>query len=251
MVTQDSQGCGSSSPTTITPGRDDLFGRREIPDERRPARTVNVETIVDEDVRLQRPDHLDQFRRPPRFAFHLVVTEIEPHDVDLAVVRQQFADLSVEVLQVLCEVARLRFRTFVVATGMETVHGIVRVLPVDERVVKPDAQTFRTKRFDVFTDEVAPGGRLGRSEIGQFAVEQTEALVMLGGEDSIFLPRTLCQPGPLTRIVQVGIELVEVNAIRLVRDQFPVANPFPAGRYRIQSPMDEHPEPRVDPPVRS
>src|SRR6185312_7432714 len=55
--------------------------------------------------------------------------------------------------------------------------------------------------------------------------------------------RVLRGARPDSRVVEVGIEVVEVALIVLVGELLPILDPFVARRQRVETPMDEQPEP--------
>ncbi len=160
-----------------------------------------VDPVVDQDVGLQLTHLLGELDRVPvvaALAADALQGEVEPHDVDLAVVGQQFAGLAVEVFAVLGDVAGAvgllegveqsgavgevadevpdrrqdAARLFgggmaldVVEQGfdelgMDPVDGEVRVMPVDDGVVEANLQPFFAEGFDPRPDEVAAAGVL-------------------------------------------------------------------------------------------
>src|SRR5690606_13624701 len=77
----------------------------------------------------------------------------------------------------------------------------------------------------------------------ELAVEHTEALVMLGGHHGVAHTRGLCLAGPLTGVVEVGIEVLEIEVVMRLGYHLAHLNPLVAGGHRVQPPVDEHAEP--------
>src|SRR6185437_10825374 len=105
----------------------------------------DLRAIVDDDVGLEFPHHGIHLDRLPAFCVkwpgHVV-----PEDVYLAVVRHQLAHLSVNVID---ETPARRF--------IRLAKRAVRVMPVHQRIVETEAQTFSASGFNIFTDEIATG----------------------------------------------------------------------------------------------
>src|SRR5262245_43632230 len=71
---------------------------------------------------------------------------------------------------------------------------------------------------------------------------------MLGSKDDIFHSGGARCGGPSARVVEVGVEVVEVALVCSVVDALAALDPFVARWQRIQPPVDEHPEPIVGEP---
>jgi hypothetical protein len=180
------------------------------------------------------------------------VGEVEPHHVDRAVVGEQLAYLTVEVIPVDGDVPPLRRRLerLVVALGVDGVDGVLRVMPVDHGVVEPDLQPLSTKRLDPFPEQVAPDRSIGRLVVRQLRVPQAEAFVVLTGQDCVAHPGRLGVACPLRGVVEVGVEVIEVGLIRLVGEALAKLDPLVTGRQRVESPVDEQAETCLCEPVR-
>ena len=234
-------------------GRFELLGRPEVPSA---GHIEQVQTVVDDDPRLEFAHHLEQADRVPVVASLAMPAagerEVEPDDVDLAVVGQQFANLVLHVLPVDRHVAP-RVELLVVgrvgrALRVVAVDRVGRMVPVEERVVEPDAQPLRAERVHPRLQEVALRGRVGRLVVGDRRVEQGEALVVLGRDDRVLHAGALRLPRPLARVVQVRVEQVEVLLVLGVGHPLVLLDPLVAGGLRVEAPVNEHPEPRVGPP---
>ncbi len=138
----------------------------------------------------------------------------------------------------------------VIAQRVPPVDDVIRVVPVQQRIVEAHFQAPAAESLDIRRDQVLAIGRIGDFVIGVGAVPQAEAFVMLGGQHDVFHPgiqRALC---PQVRVVAAGIEMIEINAILFNRDLFAVAHPLVAGGQRIQPPVNKHPEAIMDKPLR-
>ena len=132
---------------------------------------------------------------------------------------------------------------------MAAVDGVVRVVPVQQGIVEADLQAFGAERVHEFPEQVAPAGGVGALVVGELGVPHAEAFVVLGGEDDVFHAGLPGHPGPFLRVEEVGVEMVEVLLVVLVGQAFLVLDPFVPGRHGIESPVDEHAEAGVRPPL--
>src|SRR2546422_1239601 len=93
-------------------------------------------------------------------------------------------------------------------------------------------------------------------EVGELRIEQTKAVVMLGGDDDVFHTCFLSRPDPGIGIKLDRIKLREKLIVLLDGNMCRVANPFTvsglilpfSGRDRIESPMNEQTESSFVPP---
>jgi hypothetical protein len=151
--------------------------------------------VVDDDLRLKRPNHLKQRLRVP--VFGRAAQTVEPHDVDPAVVGEKLSDLAVEEADVLGVVFR----------------AIVRVVPVDRRVVNTPPEPGFVAGVGQLFDHVAAERRFGARDlvVGEPGIEHAEAVVVLGGEHHVSHAGGFGGLGPLAGVELDGIEpLVEI-----------------------------------------
>ena len=172
------------------------------------------------------------------------VGEVEPEDVYLAVVRQELGDLISHVLGVLVHIAafRLLFGVRIVTARVEHINREFGMMPVDQRVVETDVQSLGAESVDILADKVASRRSVRALIIGVLRVEHAEALMMLCREDDILHPRSLGLTRPFLRVVEVGIEVLEVLLVLLLGGALKILHPLMARGKRIESPMDEHTE---------
>ena len=163
---------------------------------------------------------------------------------------EQLAGLAVEVLGVLAHVAVLLLLAEgdVIAHGVQAVDGEVGVVPVDEGVVEADLEALGAEGLDQGAEQVAPGGGVGGLVVGEGGVPEAEALVVLGGDDEVLHAGVAGLLGPDARVVEVGVEVVEVLLVVFVADVLLVAHPLVAGGERVEAPVDEQAEAVVEEP---
>src|SRR5262249_49534502 len=163
---------------------------------------------------------------------------VVPENVDLAVVGQQFANESMGVFD------EALARIFVGCAART-----IRMMPIHERVVEADAQPLRPRSFHIFTDEVAAGALFRSAIICQFRVPHAEALMMLRGHHHVLLSRPARQSCPVAGCVRFGCEMLCENFILSNRNAFVLHCPFVLADHTVESPVDEHAEARLMPPL--
>ena len=72
---------------------------------------------------------------------------------------------------------------------------------------------------------------------------------MLGGDDEVLHPRVGGGLRPEFRVIQVGIEVLEVSVIDLVGNLLALLDPLMAGWQGVDSPVDEQAEAVVGEPT--
>ena len=130
-----------------------------------------------------------------------------------------------------------------------TVLGEVGVVPVDDRVVQANFQALGTERLEELGDDIASKGGLGRFPVGGLGVVEAETVVMLCGEHGIFHAGFTCGARPSAGVESIGIELIEVRAIKLLGHLLIAANPFAASGDGVQTEMKEKAEAIVQIPL--
>ena len=163
--------CGLVTPTVIHRhaglprppacfGNDALLGRGEVSGE--------LVAVVHHDLRLQLKDHLVHSDRLPPLGVQRP-GDVVPEHIDLAVVREQFANQAMRVGH------KSLTRFFVCGTL-----GAVRMMPVHQRIVKAHMESFSARRFHIFADNIAARSLLGGVVVSELGVEVAKALMMLG-----------------------------------------------------------------------
>ena len=133
---------------------------------------------------------------------------------------------------------------------MHLVHSEVRVMPVEERVIEADAQAVGTERVHHRGENVTAVRRVRRLVVGVGGIPEAEALVMLGRDDEILHPGVPRRLRPELRIVEIGIEVLEILRVVDFRgDPFVVLQPFVACAEGVEAPVDEHAEPVMGEPA--
>ena len=72
---------------------------------------------------------------------------------------------------------------------------------------------------------------------------------MLGGDDYIFHTCLLRHSCPIFWIKEIGVEIIEILLILFVGQPFMVLHPFVTGRQGIETPVNEHSETGISPPL--
>jgi len=134
------------------------------------------------------------------------------------------------------------------AERMNSVYGVVGMMPVEERIIKTDLEAFRPESLHKFFQEVAAEGGVGHLVIGVFRVPEAEALVMFGSDDRIFHAGCFRHPSPLAGIEEVGVEVVKIFLVLLVGQTLVIFYPFVAGGKSVKAKVDEQAEAGVGPP---
>ena len=104
---------------------------------------------------------------------------------------------------------------------------VVRMVPVQQRIVKAHANALGAERLHIFAHQVAAAA-LDRVIVGQFGIEQAEAVVVLCGQHGVLHTGLFAGVRPLFGVVIDGVELVEVLLIVLDSYLFALTHPFAA-----------------------
>ena len=153
-----------------------------------------------------------------------------------AVVGAELADLAAHVFEVFGEVVARRVgHQFVMSPAV----WVGRVVPVDHRVVGDQRQRAPVALFGEHAEHVASERGPGHVEVGEAAVEHTEAVVVFGGEDQIFEPVLLNDVQPAARIEGRRAEVLRVAAILLPRSAIPPQFLFVDAADGVDAPVYE------------
>ena len=125
---------------------------------------------------------------------------------------------------------------------MDLVDGEVRMMPVDEGVVKAHPQPFGPEGVHIFPDKIPAGGGVGALIVGVLGIKHAESLVMLGGHHRVLHAGGLGLPGPFPGVVEIGVKIAEIFLVFFLADLFVGLDPLVPGRHGIQAPVDEHTE---------
>ncbi|OPZ15785.1 MAG: hypothetical protein BWZ10_01668 [candidate division BRC1 bacterium ADurb.BinA364] len=176
--------------------------------------------IVDDDVRIDFARHLDQFKYVAADDWILdnlgIAGErpgdIEPQDVDLAILGQQLANLiGFEAHEIGPALGMLldKIRHII---DMGIVPDTVGMMPVDVREIEADFDSLGAEGLDQFRRDVGMGRLriralgIGDFEIGFAGVVIAKAVVVFGHEDHVAHAGVLGGPGPFGGIVLQRIE---------------------------------------------
>src|SRR5207247_5217184 len=118
-----------------------------------------------------------------------------------------------------------------------------------QRVVEADAQALGAEGLHQRPHQVLPPGRAGDLVVREVRVPEAEAVVVLGRDHDVAHPGLARGPGPVPRVEEVRIEVVEVAPVLLVGEPLAHLHPLVPGGQRVQPPVDEHPEPGLGPPA--
>ena len=215
--------------------------------------TADLQTIVDDHIRLQTAHHIDQLRTFPCFPSQFVIGKIKPENVDLSVIGTDLSDLVVHIGQITVKITVFIAALRMVPHRMVSV-SVVRkiiVVPVDQRKIQPHLQAGLANRLHVLRYQVSAAFCVRGLEICVLAVEQTETVVVLRGQYHILHSRVLCRLRPFFRIVIGGVEFIKIFHIVFFRDFFHTPDPFSSCRYRVKPPVDKHAESGISVPFHS
>ena len=124
-----------------------------------------------------------------------------------------------------------------------------RLMLALQTVIKPHLQSFRPESLHPLPDQIlAAQGRVQGLIVRIISFEQTKTFVVLGGDHRILHTRSLRHLCPLTRIIQIRIEQVEI-LFRIFHQNLLIAHHPPiSGRQGVQSSMDKPTETVACPP---
>ncbi|OPZ86709.1 MAG: hypothetical protein BWY76_00820 [bacterium ADurb.Bin429] len=215
-----------------------------------------VKTVIEDDLRLQFAHHGVEFLALPVLtpfpaAVRLRITEVKPEDIHLAEFGEQLAHLAAQILGI----ARLRavcvhfvaVRRVAIRADMR-INDVVGMVPVNERVVEPHAHPLFSEGIHHRVQQVAARRRVWRLVIGELAIPQAEALVMLGCDDEVLHPRAGGGARPRPRVVEIRIKVPEVDVVDFIRNLLVMLHPLVAGGQRIQAPVNEEAKTVMDEP---
>ena len=96
--------------------------------------------------------------------------------------------------------------------------------------------------------QIPAAGLFGRAVIGQLGVEETEALVVLGGHDHVLLAGPASELRPVAGGVGARREAFGELFVLRYRNAFVLHHPLVPAHHAVQAPMHEHAESGVVPP---
>src|ERR1700674_323068 len=127
----------------------------------------------------------------------------------------------------------------------------IRMVPVHQRVVEADAQSFCPRGVDEFAYQIASRRLLWRAVVGELRVEITEAFMMVRSHHHVLLSGLLGQSCPVARGVRLRIEMLRQHFV--LRDGYALHfhRPLMTAYQAIESPVNEHAEFCFLPPLNS
>ena len=165
------------------------------------------EAVVDQDVGLQRADHLGQLFRAPLLRRALPAA-IEPDHVDLAVVRQQLADLREHEVDEARPALGRRLTPLAEDVGLVGLSEgrVVGMVPIDERVVDARVEAFGSHRVEEVAHDVAAVGRALDGVVRLLRVVHRVAVVVLRREDGVLHAEAFRRASQLAGVPRGRIE---------------------------------------------
>ncbi len=160
------------------------------------------EPVVHQNLRLQAPDHGEQVVHPPVLQQVAAAETVEPDDVNLAVVGEQFANLIVQELGVFGVVAL----------------QVIRVIPVALRVVHAEPHPSAVAGVREFLHHVTAEGRAADLVIRVRRAEHREPVVVLGHQHDVLHARVPGDPHPFLRVEPDWVELLVERVVGLDGD---------------------------------
>ncbi len=197
-----------------------LLGRLDVPAFR------PVHAIVEHYLRLQLTYHLVQFLALPvvtSFTVRSGIAVIQPQNIQLAKPREQLSYLPMQILSVFFLITLLvqLFLIRSVAHGVDTIDYELRMVPVDEGVVKADPESLSAKSADHGLQKITPCRSIGGLILRQIAVPKAESVMVLRRYHEVLHACIRCGFRPELRIIEIRIEVAEVLGIGFIRDEFP------------------------------
>ena len=124
----------------------------------------------------------------------------------------------------------------------------IGMMPIDERIVEPDANPLGAERIAEFLYDVAPERGVRDLVVRELRVPEAESLMVFRRKDGVFHSGRLRRLRPLLRIEEVGVEILEILVVFLLADAVRHLLPLAFGRERIEPKVDEHSEAALSPP---
>ena len=176
-----------------------LLGRVEV--------LGQLDAVVDDDRRLERADHGDHLRGTVLLG-GVLPAAVKPDHADRAVVGQQLSELALHVVDVAVVVGPCGGPS-VPRRGLPApARQVVGMVPVEDRMVPAHLEPLFAACVGQLLHDVPLEGRAHDVPVGQFGIEQAEALVVLRGDHDVLHARGFGDAGPLA-----GVELHRVELL--------------------------------------
>src|SRR5450759_602044 len=159
--------------------------------------------------------------------------KIKPDNTYLSIVCQQLPDLIFYILSVFAHIPSF-IQSYIgcircLTLWMITVNCIIRMMPVNKRIVESNFQSFGSESFNIFFYQIFPVRSVWRFIVGKFRVEQTETLMMFCSEDNILHSCSFSHFCPFMRLSLIHIKHFKILLILFVCHSFSILHPFVAG----------------------
>ena len=157
------------------------------------------------------------------------------------------------IIQIAVEIAPGVVLAGVVAHGVVLIAivGIIGMMPIQQRIIQADLEALGAEGVHKLAHGVPAEGGVGGFEIGIPAIEQAEAVMVLGGEDGVFHAGLARHGRPGAGIEIRRRKLPKIGQVIGLGHTLGGAHPLPARGDGIQPPMDKHAEPRLAVPRRA
>ena len=122
-------------------------------------------------------------------------------------------------------------------------------MPVHQRVIESDAQSFCASGVHVFAHQIATRALLRSVVIRELGVPQTEAFMMFSSHHHVLLPGSFGEASEIARRIGLGLELRCERHVLVDRYGLVLHRPLMTRASAVQAPMDEHAKLRRMPPL--
>ena len=190
-----------------------LLGREEVgPEVRCDRGRQAAEAVVHQDVGLVLADPAVEPLDVPLRA----EADVPPPRVEVAVLGAQLLDLALHAIEEAGPLGTTGLAEEVLREGAGAVEVAV-VVEVGCREVGAEADACVAARTGDLADDIATERRVGRLVVGGVGVEETETVVVLGGEDQVALAGVAGEFGPLGGVESLGRHLLRQRLVLLER----------------------------------
>ena len=209
-----------------------------------------LQTVINDQPRLDGTHHGNQLLGFPFVALHISVGEVEPHQIQLTIIGKKLFNLTKHKFQITVEIAVFIGAFRMVAHWMVHISIVreIRMAPVYDGKIQTDFDSFRAERLQKLFYQVFVAGCIHGIVVSKFGVKKAKAVMVFGCEHSIFHARLFRKTRPLSWVVILSCELFCEMAVVLMWNLLHAAHPFSSGRDCIKSPVNKHAETGVTVP---